>query len=586
MASKPHTDEVYRPKRVVKNPINFKIQLNEEQKEAKAKILNHTITLLAGQAGSGKTLLACNIALDGLMRREYSKVIITRPTVSKEDIGFLPGDMREKMDPWVQPIYQNMFILYDKEKVKKLIQDEQIEIVPVSFMRGRAQPLTSVIYTPEGKKLMGEILVGDEVLGSDGQPIKVTQIFPQGEKDIYKITFSDGSSTECCDEHLWDVKLITSKGSKYKTLELKDFKDDLKYRNIRRKYQIPIISNPVNFISKETTIDPYTLGCLLGDGSITGAVTPTFSTNDIEILDYFKLPNNYNIIKNKGDNYDYRLSSIDRNNILTSQLEELKLLGTKSHNKFIPELYKYNSIETRLEILRGILDTDGDIGTHPNNTCRINYNSVSINLIEDVIEIVNSLGGITTSPRVCRKKGEITKWRDKVIRCNYDCYRINITLPPKLNPFKLIRKSTQYKNTTNLYRTIDKIELTSKKDTQCILVDSKDHLYLTDNFIVTHNTFVDSLIIVDEAQNVTHEQMEMIATRIGKHSKMIICGDTYQVDLKNKSESGFKFLYNAARKIKNMEAITLLTNNRDEIVQDLINYYNEAYEKTKTNIYK
>ena len=137
MASKPHTDEVYRPKRVVKNPINFKIQLNEEQKEAKAKILDNTITLLAGQAGSGKTLLACNIALDGLMRRQYSKVIITRPTVSKEDIGFLPGDMREKMDPWVQPIYQNMFLLYDKEKIKKLIQDEQIEIVPVSFMRGR-----------------------------------------------------------------------------------------------------------------------------------------------------------------------------------------------------------------------------------------------------------------------------------------------------------------------------------------------------------------------------------------------------------------------------------------------------------------
>jgi predicted ribonuclease YlaK len=69
MASKPHSDEVYRPKRVVKNPINFKIQLNEEQKKAKEIILNNTITLLAGQAGSGKTLLACNVALDGLFRR-------------------------------------------------------------------------------------------------------------------------------------------------------------------------------------------------------------------------------------------------------------------------------------------------------------------------------------------------------------------------------------------------------------------------------------------------------------------------------------------------------------------------------------
>tara|TARA_R110000772_G_scaffold3162_3_gene11456 strand:+ start:258 stop:899 length:642 start_codon:yes stop_codon:yes gene_type:complete len=121
----------------VKNPIKFKVQLNEEQKEAKQKILDSTITLLAGQAGSGKTLLACQVALDGLLRRMYEKIIITRPTVSKEEIGFLPGDLREKMDPWVQPIYQNFFTLYDKTKVEKLIEDGKIEIVPVSFMRGR-----------------------------------------------------------------------------------------------------------------------------------------------------------------------------------------------------------------------------------------------------------------------------------------------------------------------------------------------------------------------------------------------------------------------------------------------------------------
>jgi len=137
MASKPHTDEIYKEKRVPKNPIKFKLQLNEEQKLAKERILNNTITLLAGSAGSGKTLLACQIALDGLFRRQYEKVIITRPTVSKEEIGFLPGDLREKMDPWVQPIYQNMFLLYDKTKVEKFIAEDKIEIVPVSFMRGR-----------------------------------------------------------------------------------------------------------------------------------------------------------------------------------------------------------------------------------------------------------------------------------------------------------------------------------------------------------------------------------------------------------------------------------------------------------------
>jgi phosphate starvation-inducible PhoH-like protein len=152
MASKPHSDEVYREKRITKNPIKFKLQLNDEQKEAKSTILDNTITLLAGSAGSGKTLLACNVALDGLLRNQYSKIIITRPTVSKEEIGFLPGDLREKMDPWVQPIYQNFFSLYDKVKIEKLIEDGKIEIVPVSFMRGRTF-LDSMIIVDEAQNV-------------------------------------------------------------------------------------------------------------------------------------------------------------------------------------------------------------------------------------------------------------------------------------------------------------------------------------------------------------------------------------------------------------------------------------------------
>ena len=155
MASKHHTDEVFRSKRIPKNPIKFKLQLNEEQKQAKQVILNNTITLLGGSAGSGKTLLACNVALDGLFKKEYTKIIITRPTVSKEDIGFLPGDMREKMDPWVQPIYQNFYSLYNKEKIEKLIEDGKIEIVPVSFMRGRTF-LDSMIIVDEAQNVTHE----------------------------------------------------------------------------------------------------------------------------------------------------------------------------------------------------------------------------------------------------------------------------------------------------------------------------------------------------------------------------------------------------------------------------------------------
>ena len=137
MPAHTYDDEVFREKRKPKNPITFKLKLNEEQKLAKDVILTNTITLLAGKAGSGKTLLACQVALDGLFRRNYEKIIITRPTVSKEEIGFLHGDLHAKMDPWVQPIYQNMYSLYGKDRVQPYIESGQIEIVPVSFMRGR-----------------------------------------------------------------------------------------------------------------------------------------------------------------------------------------------------------------------------------------------------------------------------------------------------------------------------------------------------------------------------------------------------------------------------------------------------------------
>jgi len=155
MTSHSHEDEIFQEKRKPKNPIKFKIELNQEQKEAKSKILENTVTLLAGSAGSGKTLLACQIALEKLFMKEVEKIIITRPTVSKEEIGFLPGDLREKMDPWVQPIYQNMYALYDRVKIEKHIEEGDIEIVPVSFMRGRTF-LDSMVIVDEAQNVTHE----------------------------------------------------------------------------------------------------------------------------------------------------------------------------------------------------------------------------------------------------------------------------------------------------------------------------------------------------------------------------------------------------------------------------------------------
>jgi len=127
----------WKQKRKPKNPIKFKITLNDEQRDAKALILENPVNVLRGAAGSGKTLLAVQIALDLLFTREIEKIVITRPTVAKEDIGFLPGDLKEKMDPWLAPIYSNLYMLYEKEKIDLLIKEEIIEILPFPFMRGR-----------------------------------------------------------------------------------------------------------------------------------------------------------------------------------------------------------------------------------------------------------------------------------------------------------------------------------------------------------------------------------------------------------------------------------------------------------------
>jgi len=134
----PEAQKIFKEKRKPKGPIKFNISLNEEQKVAKAQILDNTVTILRGKAGSGKSLLAANVALDLLFSKEIEKIIITRPTVvAGQDIGFLPGDVNEKLAPFTAPVYENMHRLYNKEKIEKCITDGEIEIVPVSFMRGR-----------------------------------------------------------------------------------------------------------------------------------------------------------------------------------------------------------------------------------------------------------------------------------------------------------------------------------------------------------------------------------------------------------------------------------------------------------------
>jgi len=150
-------------KRKPKGPVKFHLTLNEEQKTAKADILNNTVTLLKGQAGSGKTLLACQIALDMFFTRQVEKIIITRPVVAAaDDIGYLPGGLKEKMDPWLAPIYANLYMLYNKETVDKMVESQDIEILPFAFVRGRTF-VNAVVIVDEAQNVNSnqtEMIVG------------------------------------------------------------------------------------------------------------------------------------------------------------------------------------------------------------------------------------------------------------------------------------------------------------------------------------------------------------------------------------------------------------------------------------------
>ena len=178
--------QIFKENRKPKNPITFKLTLNEEQKLAKQVILDTPVTLLRGMAGSGKTLVACQVALDLVFKKDAERIIITRPTVAKEEIGFLPGDLKEKMDPWLAPIYANLYMLYDKVKIDKMIQDNQIEIVPFAFMRGRTFP-DAVVIVDECQNIthgQTEMILGR--LGKGGKMIfcgDITQTDLKNRKD-------------------------------------------------------------------------------------------------------------------------------------------------------------------------------------------------------------------------------------------------------------------------------------------------------------------------------------------------------------------------------------------------------------------
>jgi phosphate starvation-inducible protein PhoH and related proteins len=543
------------------------------------------ITFGIGPAGTGKSYVAVAMAVAAFKAKRVKRIILTRPAVEAgERLGFLPGDLQAKIDPYLRPLYDALFDMIDADRFESYLSSGSIEVAPLAFMRGRAQPLTAQVLTPLGWRNMGSLEVGDYVVGQNGRPTQVLGVYPQGEKPVYKVTMTDGSSTLCCEEHLWQVSTASDKRRNKggRVLELKEMIGQERAAH-QYRFEIPMVE-PVEFPSRAVPMDPYALGLLLGDGCITGKTTPTFASQDAELVMALEsaLPK-IELAHKGGVDYVLRHEGVGRgglriSNPVTVTLRELGLNGTNSKSKFVPLEYKYNSSEVRLAVLQGLLDTDGGPVTQPGRTCRVQYTTVSPELRDDVLFLVRSLGGVAywrTRQAEGRKPG-LARGREVLHRS--DAFIVDIRLPEQLEPFRLERKRQLYRScgAGRPMRFIKSIEPAGTTQTQCIRVDAPDHLYVTDDFIVTHNTLNDAFVILDEAQNTTPEQMKMFLTRMGFSSKVVVTGDITQVDLPRHQRSG---LAEAQRILKDIDGINFVYFNESDVVRHpLVGRIIRAYE--------
>ena len=546
-----------------------------------------------GVAGTGKTYLGVAKAVEALMQKRVNRIILARPAVEAgEKLGFLPGDLQDKVDPYLRPLYDALFDLVDYEKVTRLLEKRVIEVAPLAFMRGRAQPLRSRVLTTTGWREMGSLKAGDEVIGSDGHATRVLGVYPQGQKQVYRVTMSDGASTLACAEHLWTVRTPEDKrdGKPPRVLETREMIDNL-WRIHQHRYELPVLRGPVEWTQRDVPLDPYALGMLLGDGCITDKTSPAFATSDpglVAAMTDALAPLGVRVRQKTRIDYALPYPAAGRGgliirNPLTQALRELDLAGTRSATKFIPEEYLYNASAIRLAVLQGLMDTDGGPVVQDGRTCRIQYVTTSERLKDDVLFLVRSLGGVA----YCRKrKAEGRKpgfAGGREVPYRNDAFVIDIRVPESLDPFRLERKAKIYREHGGgrPMRFIHSIEPSGVEETQCISVAAQDSLYVTDDFILTHNTLSDAFIILDEAQNTTSEQMKMFLTRIGFGSKAVITGDVTQIDLPTGRRSG---LVEAQRVLGNVEGIEFIHfTDKDVVRHHLVQMIILAYDQnTKT----
>ena len=351
---------------------------------------------------------------------------------------------------------------------------------------GKAQPLDAKVLTVAGWKAMHELKLGDRLASIDGRPSRVSGLFPQGRKPIYRVTFADGRSTECCAEHLWRVRYRA--WSEPRVLSTAELIAKLQAKRYRGRLWIDTFSGEFGVASR-LPVEPWLLGALIGDGTLSGS-SVRFSTAEEEQLKRVQCRAGSTFALHHVSDYDYRIvTAAGRTrpglqgvvpNALKEALTELGLWNKRSEHKFIPPAYLAAPRADRLELLRGLLDTDGWVERWGS----IRYATSSTRLAEDVVTLARSLGA------TCSAKTKQPSYTHKgERRAGLTSHVVNIQHLDPESLFLLTHKKRRAKPRARQRRlTITSIEPSRTAEAQCIAVTHPDHLYITDDFIVTHNT--------------------------------------------------------------------------------------------------
>lgn len=426
-----------------------------------------------------------NLVLDKAEKRifEIAQKKVGKQMVPMEDVLHEVFDMIENRG---QRGVETGFLELDE--MMNGLQNGEMIIVAARPSMGKAQPLDARVLTTRGFKPMGELRMGEELASVDGAPSQVTGIYPQGERQVYRITLSDGRSTECCAEHLWRVHYRAWPAPR--VLPTAKIMALLTRQRYQRRLWIESFSGEFGTDAEESLpVAPWLLGALLGDGSLSGS-SLRFSTASADLLGKVQASIGDEMAVTHAGNYDYRIvrrggASVQgvqgvMPNPIMNALRSLGLWEREAATKFIPAAYLGASRASRLQLLAGLIDTDGWVEKFG----AIRLATVSRRLADDIVTLARSLGGTASYfPKATQYSYQGT------MRDGQACFVCNIQLPQTAELPLLPAKAARLKSRQRQRRlTIAAIVPTRITQTQCIAVSHPSHLYVTDDFVVTHNT--------------------------------------------------------------------------------------------------